>query len=158
EALAAIDAGALRRLLSPFAGMVRLVVLSACDSGNAGALGNHLGSVAQALHRIGIPKVLASRYPLSMTGSIRLAEVLYRELWSGGAIEDALLKLRQELFRDSAHLDWASLQLYARAADGALQTVQAEKGVAHKAPAPASAGSRWRRAIAALAALVLAGV
>ena len=67
-----VDAGRLRQLLAPHAATLRLVVLSACDSGNSGALGNQLGSMAQALHRAGIAAVVASRYPLSVSGSIRL--------------------------------------------------------------------------------------
>src|SRR5262249_46208700 len=47
-----VDAAQLRQL-APFASMVRLVVVSACDGGNMGELGNPLGSVAQALHRCG---------------------------------------------------------------------------------------------------------
>ena len=34
-----VDAARLRQLLSPYAQMLRLVVLCACDSGNSGALG-----------------------------------------------------------------------------------------------------------------------
>src|SRR5262249_16877994 len=75
-----VAAGRLRQLLAPHADMVRLVVLSACDSSNPGALGNQLGSVAQTIHRAGIASVVASRYPLSSVGSVRLAESLYREL------------------------------------------------------------------------------
>lgn len=114
-----VDAGRLRQLLAPFADMVRLVVLSACDSGNSGALGNHLGSVAQALHRAGFAHVIASRYPLSIPGSIQLTETLYRELLPGSQpLEAALRRSRDRLARDAAHRDWASLQLYARSADG----------------------------------------
>jgi hypothetical protein len=52
--IAAVDAARLRQILAPHAGTLRLVVLAACDGGNVGALGNHLGSVAQGLHRAGI--------------------------------------------------------------------------------------------------------
>lgn len=115
-----VDAGRLRQLLAPHAATLRLVVLSACDSGNSGALGNQLGSLAQALHRAGIAAVVGSRYPLSVSGSIRLCQALYPALLSGQAsLETALLAARLQLARDAAQLDWASLQLYARAADGA---------------------------------------
>lgn len=114
-----VDAGRLRQLLAPFTDMVRLVVLSACDSGNSGALGNHLGSVAQALHRAGFAQVIASRYPLSIPGSIQLTETLYRELLAGSLpLETALRRSRDRLARDAGHRDWASLQLYARSTDG----------------------------------------
>jgi hypothetical protein len=114
----AVDAAQLRRILAPHAAMLRLVVLSACDGGNVGALGNHAGSVAQDLHRAGIAAVVASRYPLSTSGSGRLARALYAALGRHATIEDAFLAARRSLAEDAQQLDWASLQLYARLADG----------------------------------------
>jgi hypothetical protein len=117
--IAAVDAGRLRQILAPHAGTLRLVVLSACDGGNVGALGNHLGSVAQGLHRAGIAAVVASRFPLSTSGSKRLARALYLALCKESAtIEQAFLAARRHLAEDAQQLDWASLQLYARSADG----------------------------------------
>lgn len=114
-----VDAGRLRQLLAPFAATLRLVVLAACDGGNIGAFGNHLGSVAQTLHRAGIQAVLASRYPLSVTGSNRLGEIVYDALLvRHQPVEVAVTAARATLARDPARLDWASLQLYARAGDG----------------------------------------
>ncbi|WP_437670486.1 nSTAND1 domain-containing NTPase [Sorangium sp. So ce131] len=114
-----VDAGALRRMLEPHLGTLRLVVLCSCYGGDAGAPGNALGSVAQALHRAGVPAVVASRYPLTTHGSVALAEVLYRELLVGSAsLEEAFLAARERLGREASSDDWASLQLYARAADG----------------------------------------
>jgi hypothetical protein len=80
---AMIDAAQLRELLAAHAGLVRLVVLAACDSGNSGQIGNHLGSLALALHRAGIAAVIAARYPLSVSGSIKLSEALYEALIGG---------------------------------------------------------------------------
>lgn len=120
EESGAVDAGRLRQLLAPYADMVRLVVLMACDSGNGGAIGNQLGSIAQTLHRAGIAAVVASRYPLSVAGSVRLGETLYRRLLDDlDSLEGALLHAREELAQEAAHADWVSVQLYARAADGA---------------------------------------
>ncbi|AUX43386.1 uncharacterized protein SOCE26_048340 [Sorangium cellulosum] len=114
-----IDAAALRRLLKPHVGALRLVVLMACHGANTGEPGNALGGVAQALHRIGIPAVVASRRPVSVEGSIALTEVLYeRLLVQLAALEEAFLCAREELATDYASGDWASVQLYARAADG----------------------------------------
>lgn len=110
-----VDAGRLRDVLSDFAGMVQLVVLAACDSGNPGALGNHLGSVAQTLHRAGFKAVLASRYPLSVSGSVRLIEPIYRELLVDlRSLEEAVVSARSSMVLDTAQSDWAGLQLYAR--------------------------------------------
>lgn len=114
-----VDAGTLRQLLSPFADMVRLVVLSACDSGNSGTLGNQLGSVAQALHRAGFASVVASRNPLGVSASIKLTETLYDALLTQTqSLEQALRSVRNRLLGDPSQLDWASLQLYARSEDG----------------------------------------
>jgi len=114
-----VDAGRLRQLLAPFAPTLRLVMLAACDGGNIGALGNHLGSVAQTLHRAGIQAVLASRFPLSVVGSNRLVDTLYDHLLvRRQPVEAAVTAARAGLARDAARLDWASLQYYARSADG----------------------------------------
>ncbi|WP_437755147.1 nSTAND1 domain-containing NTPase [Sorangium sp. So ce1389] len=120
RATALVDAGALRRVLGPHRRTLRLVVLSACYGGNAGAPGNALGAVAQELHRVGIPAVIASRQPLSVAGSITLTETLYRRLLIDlTSLEDAFRAARERLTLDTWSGDWASLQLYARAADGA---------------------------------------
>ncbi|MDC3953880.1 CHAT domain-containing protein [Polyangium jinanense] len=115
-----LDAGKLRQLLAPHAGRIRLVVLSACDSGNPGQIGNHLGSVAQNLHQAGIQAVVASRFPLSVPGSITFTEVFYDKLLvEPASVEDALLAARQRLLREGVErLDWASLTLHARPEDG----------------------------------------
>lgn len=121
-----LDAAQIRQELAPFADMVRLVVLSACDSGSLGELGNHLGSVAQALHRCGFEAVVAARAPLSVAGSITLTSSFYGELLRGPAsLETAFLAARKHLARSETALprerrplDWANLQLYARHGDG----------------------------------------
>ena len=96
-----VDAARLRQLLAPYAKTLRLVVLCACDSGNPGVLGNQLGSVAQTLHRVGIPSVIASRFPLSVSGSIRLTEVLYHQLLAETqSLEASLLAVRRRLAED----------------------------------------------------------
>lgn len=133
-----VDAGRLQQLLAPHAGMVRLVVLSACDSGNAGEPGNHLGSVAQMIHRAGLQAVVASRFPLSTQGSTRLAESLFRALARDRApLEEAFLDARDALLRDPGQLDWASIQLYARDDDGdATRPLNLSPGTATATPPP----------------------
>ncbi len=114
-----LDAGKLRQILAPHAGRIRLVVLSACDSGNPGQIGNHLGSVAQNLHQAGIQAVVASRFPLSVQGSIVFTESFYdRLLVEPASVENALMAARQRLLREAGRLDWASLTLQARPEDG----------------------------------------
>lgn len=113
-----VDAGRLQQLLAPYAHTLRLVVVSACDGGNMGELGNRIGSVAQRLHRGGIAQVIASRYPLSARGSTRVAEALYAALFAGRSVERAFVEARSAAAREVKELDWASLQLYARPEDG----------------------------------------
>jgi RIO-like serine/threonine protein kinase len=116
---ATVTADTWRTLLAPYAGSLRLIVIAACEGGHAGEPGNHLGSVAQAVHAAGLEAVVASRYPLSRTGSITLAEALYEQLLREHAsLEEALLHTREQLALDPGHLDWAALQLHARADDG----------------------------------------
>jgi hypothetical protein len=125
-----VDAGRVQQLLAPHAGMLRMVVLAACDSGNTGELGNHLGSVAQMIHRAGLQAVVASRFPLSTAGSTHFAHAFYGALVSDHAsLEQAFLAARDDLLRDPGQLDWASVQLYAREADGAaLHPLHLESG------------------------------
>jgi WD40 repeat protein len=101
-------------VLEPYAHNLRMVVLCACQSGDPGVPGSHTGSVAQALHQRGIPAVIASRWPLSLSASVTLAEVLYRELFQRPAsLQRALAAARWWLRRKYTSLDWATLQLYA---------------------------------------------
>lgn len=108
-----INPGRLRQLLAPFAGSLSLVVLCACESGNTGPLGNQLGSIAQVLHRVGIPQVIASRFPLSVTGSTRFTRAFYSQLLDELCSSDAaFLAARNDVALDAQQIDWASLQLY----------------------------------------------
>ncbi len=112
---AIVDPGRLRQILAPYAEHLRLVVLCVCDSGNAGTLGNHLGSFAQTLHRAGIESVIASRTPLSAAGSVQYSRALYhRLLGEPASLEQAFMHARRTLARDADSAGWASLQLYAR--------------------------------------------
>ena len=114
-----VEGGALRQLLAPYAGSLRLVVLCACQSGGAGGLGNHLGSLALALHRIGLAAVVASRLPLTVRGAVKLTETLYGHLRDElSSLESAVAAARERLVRTASQLDWAALQLYSRAVDG----------------------------------------
>lgn len=123
---ASVDGAQLRAQLAPFASMVRLVILSACDSGNVGPVGGQLGSVSQMLHRCGFLSVIASRYPLSVAGSVVFAKSFYSKLLSiPSSVEAAFLSARRKLQQseaavpqDQRALDWISFQLYARHSDG----------------------------------------
>lgn len=160
-----VGANAWRTTMAPHASSLRLVLLAACEGGSAGQPGNHLGSVAQALHAVGLAAVVASRLALSQGGSITLAEALYEGLLGEHeSLEQALLRARARLALDPRHLDWAALQLHARAEDG-LDTrpfvLRPYRGLEPFEPEDAAllAGraSERRRATRALQALARAG-
>lgn len=136
----AVDSWRLRQLLAPHADTLRLVVLAACGS----AHGREFDSVAQALHRAGIQSVVASRFPLSVTGAIRVAQTLYdTALAQQATLEDAFLLTRKQLGRDAVRLDWAGLQLYAREADGhETRPFRAPRSEGTVVEGPPSGGSR----------------
>jgi CHAT domain len=100
-AVDAFDVDRLRGLLDRRRAGLRLVVLSACLGGDRDPAGLHIGSLAQAVHRLGVPAVVASRYPLSVPGSIRLTRVLYDALLAEGApVEVGLLRARSALMAE----------------------------------------------------------
>ena len=91
-----------------------VVTLASCNSGNAGGVSGIGASVAHALHQAGIPIVIASQFPLTFGGSVRMVEALYDGLLWG--IDPRLLlgDLRRRLhsqFPDNH--DWASIAAYA---------------------------------------------
>lgn len=113
-----VDGGRLRQILEPFAAQLRLVVLMACDGSNPGELGNQLGSVAQNLHRVGFAAVVASRYPLATSASETFTKIFYDALIGRHlTLEHVIPIARRRMAEDASRADWASLQLFARAAD-----------------------------------------
>ncbi|MBD2753434.1 CHAT domain-containing protein [Spirosoma validum] len=93
-----------------------VVTIAACDSGNEGTNLVPGGSLAQVLHQSGVPYVLASQFPLSKTGSIRLVEDFYPRLLQGEDPRMALYFSREAVVQPDIH-DWASLIAYARFPD-----------------------------------------
>ncbi len=135
-----VSADALARALVPHADMLRLVVLAACSSGDARVTAaSRLGGVAQMLHRAGVQAVVASRLPLSVTGSRRLTEELYEALYlRRETLEQAVLAAKRALCASAgADHDWASLQLYARAHDGDQSDILGLVAAGAATPTPA---------------------
>ncbi len=118
-----VDAATLRRALAPFADRIRLVVLVACDSGNPGPPGAHLGSAVQELHRAGFAAVIGSRYPLTGAGALEFTRTFYQHLLERTeSVDTAFTTARVRLARGPG-LDWVSLQLYRPHADPPLRPI-----------------------------------
>jgi hypothetical protein len=91
-----------------------LVSLATCDSANQSGVVNAGGSVAHQLHRMGLPWVVASQFPLTVQGSVMLVEDLFNELLQGTDPRIALHRVRQHLAtRFGDRHDWATVVAYA---------------------------------------------
>lgn len=91
-----------------------LVTLATCDSGNPGSVLIPGGGIAHDLHAAGIPWVLASQFPLTKVGSVRMTEALYQRILRGDDPRQALFEVRCQLFMNAERdHDWASLVAYA---------------------------------------------
>jgi hypothetical protein len=103
------------RALGPDAGVPLVVTLAACDSANQTELTYTNYSIAQELHRLGVPVVLASQLPLTMAGSVVMAREFYRYLLEGDDVRRAVHATRVALRGDAtAGHDWLSLVGYVR--------------------------------------------
>lgn len=105
-----------------------VVTLASCNSGAVGSVAGVGASIAHALHQAGIPLVIASQFPLSFGGSVRMVEALYGGLLWGEDPRGLLVELRRQLhaqFPDTH--DWASLTAYSSLpADFDAQLAQAQ--------------------------------
>lgn len=90
-----------------------VVTLASCNSGAVGSVAGVGASIAHALHQAGIPLVVASQFPLSFGGSVRMVEALYGGLLWGEDPRSLLVALRRQLHAEfPASHDWASLTAY----------------------------------------------
>jgi hypothetical protein len=116
-----VTAIALAKLLRPYRDRVRMVVLSVCGSGDSSQDALFLGSVAQEVHKQGIPTVVSSRYRLSIPGATRLVKALYDKLLrEGWSLERSVRHARMRLLRadelgETHEGDAYGLQLYTHA-------------------------------------------
>lgn len=100
--------GASGRLARP-----AVVTLASCNSGNIGTVTGVGASIAHALHADGIPMVIASQFPLSFGGSVRMVEMLYEGLLSGEDPRRLLIDLRRAMHTQFPEThDWASITAY----------------------------------------------
>ncbi len=114
-----------------------VVTVAACDTGHVSSVIYSNGaSLAHALHQAGIPFVVASQFPLSIPGSVHLADLLYGRMLWGEDPRITLQHLRSKLHALSAVThDWASLVTYAALPDDLefqlkdVQYVQAKEAI-----------------------------
>jgi hypothetical protein len=90
-----------------------VVTLASCYSGGIASVTGAGASIAHALHADGIPMVIASQFPLSFGGSVRMVEMLYEGLVSGEDPRRLLIDLRRSLHTQFPEThDWASITAY----------------------------------------------
>lgn len=90
-----------------------VVTLASCFGGNVGSVIGVGASIAHALHEAGIPMVIASQFPLSFEGSVRLVEILYEGFFWGSDPRRLLVDLRRAMHAEfPSHHDWASTTAY----------------------------------------------
>ncbi|WP_395752585.1 CHAT domain-containing protein [Prosthecobacter sp.] len=94
-----------------------VVTLASCNGGTVSSVVNFAGagaSVAHALHAEGIPVVIASQFPLSFRGSVKMVETLYAGMLRGDDPRSLVHDLRGQMQGSlpDTH-DWASLVTYA---------------------------------------------
>jgi hypothetical protein len=108
--------------LAPAEGRPFVVTLAACDSGNQSDPVSGAASLAQELHRRGVPVVVASQFPLTQERSPILARSFYSCLCRGEDVRVALHAARVALKEGSATThDWLSLVGYVRLPEGYAQ-------------------------------------
>jgi hypothetical protein len=118
-AASGVDPVAVAEALTPAGGPPFVVTLAACDSGNQADSVFGAGSLAQELHRRGVPVVVGSQFPLTQASSPVLVRSFYTRLCRGEDVRVALHAARVELKAapGAAH-DWLSLVGYVRLPEG----------------------------------------
>lgn len=107
---------------------VRLVVLNACDTGQASAL-NAFSSVAGALVRRGVPSVLAMQFPITDLAAIEFSRTFYEGLADRLPVDTAVTEARHAVrITLSGTLEWGTPVLYLRSPDGAIFDPEVQQG------------------------------
>jgi len=104
------------KTLAPIKALPVVVTIAACDSGNQADSALASYSLAQELHRLRVPVVVASQLPLTMPGSVVLTDHFYEPLLLGEDVRKALFAALQALHeaKANAHHDWLSVVAYVR--------------------------------------------
>jgi hypothetical protein len=113
QLLTALSGGGERKLPT-------VVTVTACDSGNVGSRISSAPSVADALHRSGVPVVVASQFPLTTDGSTMLVDAFYGALLRGLDVREAIHRARSTLHerQEETKHDWLSLVAYVQLPEG----------------------------------------
>ena len=97
---------------------LRLVLLNACDSGQASAL-NAFSSVAGALMRRGVPAVLAMQFEITDRAAIEFSRTFYEAVASQLPVDVSVTEARQAIRLALPNtLEWGTPVLYLRSRDG----------------------------------------
>ena len=97
---------------------LRLVLLNACDTGQASAL-DPFSSVAGALMRRGIPAVLAMQFEITDQAAIEFSRTFYEMVADQLPVDVAVTQARQAIqLAVPGTLEWGTPVLYLRSRDG----------------------------------------
>ncbi|MGA8044522.1 MAG: CHAT domain-containing protein, partial [Terracidiphilus sp.] len=79
----------------------RLVVFSACSTGRNEVGWDHgMGDIVDTLAAIGVPQVVATRWPIDSTTAVSLMRSFYRNLAAGDSAPESLTVARRTLAAD----------------------------------------------------------
>jgi len=96
-----LDAALLRQYSPKSA---RLVVLSACSTGKREEGWDHgMEDIVDTLASIGVPEVVATRWPIYSASAVLMMDTFYRGLANGLTVPQALTAARQFLVRDARY-------------------------------------------------------
>lgn len=137
-----LSAAALRALLVlPRAAAVRLVLLTACNTGRLDA-DAPLSAIGPELLKAGVPAVIAMQFEITDADAARFAATLYRELIGGscpGQIDAAVSIARNDLYFDNTDsFAFGTPALWLNAPDGAIFTLASARPETAPPPIPSA--------------------
>ncbi len=90
-----------------------------CDSANASNAVTSKKNIVQTTHRAGVPVVIGSQLPLTLPGSVCIADEFYKAILNGEDVRNAVHQTRCALYtRKEAGHDWLSFIAYVRLPEG----------------------------------------
>lgn len=114
-----------------------VVVLASCDSANVNVPTVPGQSLAQEIHQRGVPLVIASQFPLSVAGAVRMTEVLHRGTFGREDPRLTLVTVRDDLraLADATH-DWLSVVTYENIPGRVRRRLRGEGGASRRPASP----------------------